>query len=342
MLKVGLVGLGFMGSSHLSVYKQLMDEGYPVKLVAICDVNEEKRTGKLTQGNIDVSDKSIDFTEFSFYTNMEEMIENEELDYVDICLPTYLHAPYAIKAMEKGLHVFCEKPMAISTKACQEMIDARNKYNRYLMIGQTLRFFPSYQYIKKIIDDKTYGELNEVALFRGGTTPLWSWDNWLLDKERSGGCLLDQHIHDVDTINWLLGTPKAVYTNGKVYFDGSGYDMVSTNYIFDNKVVNAQDNWTINNDDFGFEMRFRFSFKKGTIILENGKLTDYPNNKKSFAPQIDERSGYYLEIKHFAQSILDDVDPQLACPLESTMETIRIAEAEIVSADTNKINFLDK
>ncbi|HIZ52920.1 MAG TPA: Gfo/Idh/MocA family oxidoreductase [Candidatus Enterococcus avicola] len=128
MLKVGLVGLGFMGSSHLSMYMRLMKEGFPIELVAICDVNEEKREGKLTAGNIDISDKSIDFTQFNFYTDMEEMIANEELDYVDLCLPTFIHAPYAVKAMEKGLHVFCEKPMAISTQACQEMIDASKKH----------------------------------------------------------------------------------------------------------------------------------------------------------------------------------------------------------------------
>ena len=101
-------------------------------------------------------------------------------------------------------------------------------------------------------------------------------------------------------------------------------------------VVNAQDNWTINNDDFGFEMRFRFGFEKGTIILEKGKLVDYPNNEDSFEPDIDKESGYYIEIKHFAQSILDGTDPQELAPLESTMETIRIAEAEVASADQKK------
>lgn len=325
-----------MGSSHLGIYMRLMEEGFPVKLVAICDVNEEKKTGKLTQGNIDVSDPDIDFSQFNFYTDMEEMIEKEDLDYVDLCLPTFLHAPYAIKAMEKGLHVFCEKPMAISTKDCQAMIDASKKYDRSLMIGQTLRFFPSYRYIKETIDSGRYGKCTEAALFRGGTTPLWSWENWLLTNERSGGCLLDQHIHDVDTINWFFGTPKSVNTAGRVYFEGSGYDIVSTNYEFDGMVVNAQDNWTINNDDFGFEMRFRFGFEKGTIILEKGKLVDYPNNEDSFEPDIDKESGYYIEIKHFAQSILDGTDPQELAPLESTMETIRIAEAEVASADQKK------
>lgn len=336
MLKVGLVGLGFMGSSHVGIYERLMKENAPVQLVAICDVNEEKRTGKLTQGNIDISDQSIDFNKFNFYTDMEKMIDEEDLDYVDLCIPTYIHAPYAIKAMEKGMHVFCEKPMAISTEACQEMIDASKKYQKFLMIGQTLRFFPSYQYIRDTIESGRYGELNEVALFRGGTTPLWSWENWMLNREKSGGCLLDQHIHDVDTLNWLLGSPKGVSTQGKIYFQGSGYDMVSTNYEYENMVVNAQDNWTINNDDFGFQMRFRFSFKNGTIMLEHGNLVDFPNNKPSFTPDINPEDGYYLEIKHFMESILNNIDPQEACPLTSTMETIRIAEAEMQSADNNK------
>ncbi|MGM0124782.1 hypothetical protein IGI37_002176 [Enterococcus sp. AZ194] len=337
MIRVGLVGLGFMGSSHLSQYMRLMREGFPIELVAICDVNTSKKEGKLTQGNIDISDKSIDFHQFNFYTDMEKMIETEKLDYVDLCLPTYLHAPYATKAMEKGLHVFCEKPMAISSKACQEMIDASVKFKRKLMIGQTLRFFPSYNYIKETIESNRYGKCTEASLFRGGTTPFWSWENWLLQKNKSGGCLLDQHIHDVDTINWLFGTPTAVSTTGRVVFEGSGYDVVSTNYLFDDKVVNAQDNWTINNDDFGFTMSFRFSFEKGTIILEKGKLTDYPYDQESFVPQIDSESGYYIEIKHFANCILEGTDPQIAAPLTSTMETIRIAEAEVASADSKTI-----
>lgn len=268
------------------------------------------------------------------------MIDQEELDYVDLCLPTFIHAPYAIKAMEKGLHVFCEKPMAISSEACQEMIDAAKKYDRYLMIGQTLRFFPSYNYIKETLDSGRYGKMTEANLFRGGTTPFWSWENWLLTKERSGGCLLDQHIHDVDTLNWLLGTPKSVSSTGRVVFEGSGYDIVSTNYHYDGIVANASDNWTINNNDFGFEMRFRFVFEKGSIILEKGKLVDYPNDAESFEPEISKESGYYIEIKHFAQSILDNVDPAIACPLASTMETIRIAEGEVKSADTTEITAL--
>lgn len=333
MLKVGLVGLGFMGNSHLQKYLRLEREGYPLELVAICDVDEKKLQGQLVKGNLAVDNEDVDFSKFNFYNNLERMLASEKLDYVDLCLPTYLHAPLAIKAMELGTHVFCEKPMAISTEACTAMIEASQKYNRQLMIGQTLRFFPSYQYLKETMDTDRYGNVVSASFFRGGGTPKWSWDNWLLQKDKSGGCLLDQHIHDVDTINWLFGKPEAVSTSAKVINEGNGYDIVSTNYYYaDGKVVNAQDDWTINGD-FSFEMRYRVNFERGSIILENGILTDYPEEGAKFNPKIQTEDGYYIEIKHFAESIRNNVIAQDAVPLESTRETIYIAEKEQESAD---------
>lgn len=334
MLKVGLVGLGFMGNSHLQNYIRLEEEGFPIKLVAICDVDEAKQGGALVEGNLPTGVSPVDFSQYTFYTDMAEMIVLEDLDYVDLCLPTYLHSPKAVEAMSLGMHVFCEKPMAISSDAAQEMIDAANTYNKQLMIGQTLRFFPSYLYLKETIDSGRYGKVVAGSFFRGGTTPVWSWENWLLKKDKSGGCLLDQHIHDVDTINWLFGPPESVSTSGKVIHEGNGYDIVSSNYHYaDGKVINAEDDWTINNEDFGFEMRFRVNFESGTIILENGKFTDYPHGKSSFEPEISKESGYYLEIKHFAESILHNTQADRRVPSDSAKQTIYIAEKEQLSAD---------
>lgn len=334
MLRVGLVGLGFMGNAHLQNYIRLEKEGFPIELVAICDVDESKQGGALVEGNLPVGIDSVDFSKYNFYQDMEEMIEKENLDYVDLCLPTYLHSPMAVTAMKLGAHVFCEKPMAISTVDAKKMIDASEEYGKQLMIGQTLRFFPSYLYLKETIESKRYGNVVAAYFYRGGTTPIWSWENWLLQKEKSGGCLLDQHIHDVDTVNWLFGLPEAVSTSGKVINEGNGYDIVSTNYFYeDGKVVHAEDDWTINNDDYGFEMRFRVNFEKGTLILENGVFKDYPHGEKSFEPDISKESGYYYEIKHFAESILNGTKAEERVPSSSARNTILIAEKEQESAD---------
>ncbi len=334
MLKVGLVGLGFMGSSHLSVYKKMIEDGLDVQVVAICDVNESKFSGKGTKGNLDTVSADLDLSAYKLYTDMEEMLDKEELDFVDIATPTFLHDKLAIVAMKKGVHVFCEKPMAINYSDCQDMIKTSKETGKKLMIGQTLRYWNTYEYLKKAIDEKTFGNVTSGYFFRGGTTPIWSWENWLLTKERSGGALLDQHIHDVDAINWLFGVPKAVSTIGKVVYEGSGYDAVSTNYIYDsNIVINAQDDWTINGNGFGFKMMYRVNFEKGAIIYENGKTTVYPKEGDCFEAELSKEDAYYKEIRLFMECLKGSTDLNLFELLESHAVTIKIGEAEIESAD---------
>lgn len=332
ILKVGLVGLGFMGNCHLNNYIRLEKEGFPVKLVAICDVDKEKFGGKSVKGNIEVGDNKIDFSKYNLYTNIDEMLEKEDLDYIDTPLPTYLHAEAAIKALNKGLHAFCEKPMALNSADCQKMIDAAKSNNKLLMLGHCLRFWPGYEYLKETVESKRYGEVVSGYFFRGGCTPIWSYQNWLLQEDKAGGALFDQHIHDVDTINWLFGKPESVSTIAKNVIPGSGYDVVSTNYIYpDGKVINTQDDWTINGD-FGFEMTFRVNFEKGCVIFKDGKTMDYPHDGKMFHPELPADDGYYREIKYFVNSILNNTDVSVNTP-QSNMETIMIAEAEKISAD---------
>jgi predicted dehydrogenase len=332
MLKVGLIGLGFMGHAHLDNYIRLENEGLPVKLVAICDIDKSKFEGKAVAGNIAVGNGEYNFSKYNLYTEIDEMLEKETFDYIDITLPSYLHAQVTIKALNKGLHVFCEKPMALKSQDCNDMIEAAKENKRMLMIGQCLRFWPEYEYLKECVETEKYGKVLSGYFYRGGVTPTWSYENWLLQKEKSGGCLFDQHIHDVDTINWLFGTPTSVSTLGKNVIIGNGYDIVSTNYLYeDGKVINAQDDWTLNGD-YGFEMSFRVNFEKGNLVFEKGTLKVNPNNDKTFTPDLSKDTGYYRELKYFIESIdsntkLDRIKP------ESTMITIKIAEAEQASAD---------
>jgi len=113
---------------------------------------------------------------------------------------------------------------------------------------------------------------------------------------------------------------------------GSGYDIVSTNYIYeDGKVINAQDDWTLNGD-YGFKMLYRVNFEKGNLIFEDGVLKVNPNDGKSFIPELPKEMGYYRELKYFVQSLIDGTGIKTVPP-ESTMDTIKIAEAEIASAN---------
>ncbi|NMB26227.1 MAG: Gfo/Idh/MocA family oxidoreductase [Firmicutes bacterium] len=336
MLRVGLIGIGFMGRGHLDNYLRLEEEGFPVKLTAICDIDPDKFKNIFVKGNIDVGTGTYDFSKYNLYSDMDEMLEKEKLDYVDIALPTYLHAEATVKALNKGIHVLCEKPMAMTSDECLEMVNAAKANERKLMVGQCLRFWPAYEYLKETVESKRFGEVVSGYFFRGGAPPRWSYQNWLLTKEKSGGCLLDQHIHDVDTINWLFGMPEKVSTIARNIIPGSGYDAVSTNYIYpDGKVINAQDDWTLEGD-FGFDMVFRVNFEKGNLIFEKGVLTENPKDGKGFTPELSPDMGYYREIKYFANAILENKPIAVATP-ESTMETIRIAEAELESADNQGV-----
>lgn len=200
------------------------------------------------------------------------------------------------------------------------------------MIAQCLRFWPEYEYLKAAADGGRYGRIVSAYFFRGGGTPRWSYQNWLLKKEKSGGCLFDQHVHDIDVINWVLGRPDKVSTTALNVIEGSGYDMISTNYFYkDGKVVNAQDDWTLNGD-FGFTMEFRVNFERGNIIYRGGKLKVNPVDAPGFEPELPKEDGYTRELKYFVNRVSAGGPIETATPA-STADTIRIAEAEMESAD---------
>ncbi|WJH35102.1 Gfo/Idh/MocA family oxidoreductase [Paenibacillus aurantius] len=330
MIRIGLVGLGFMGRTHLETYLRLEKEGQPIQVVAICDINPAKWEGQATAGNFDTKSESIDFSRFAKYTDMAEMLEKEELDAVDLCLPTYLHKDMSVLALNRGKHVMCEKPMAMNAAECSEMVEAADQNGKLLMIGQCLRFWPAYVYLKEQVDSGKLGKVRGAYFFRGGGTPDWA--EWLTQKDKSGGALLDMHVHDIDTVNWLFGMPKAVSCLALNAVEGSGYDIVSTHYAYeDGKVINAQVDWTLQGD-FGFDMTYRVNFEKGNIVFQNGTVKVNPSDGPGFEAELSENFGYYYEMKYFLEAITNGTPVDKAPPL-STKGSIEIAEAEIASAD---------
>lgn len=330
MLKIGLIGLGFMGRTHLDNYVRLEKEGIPIQVVALCDMDSAKLQGQATGGNIDTSSSdSIDFGRFTKYTSVTDMLAAEQLDCVDITLPTFLHKEVTIQCLKHGLHVLCEKPMALNAGECEEMIREAKECNKQLMIGQCLRFWPAYEYLKNVVESKKYGETLAGAFYRGSGTP--SWGPWLLQREKSGGALLDMHVHDTDVVNWLFGKPKAVSCQARNVIPGSGYDIVSTNYRFDDgKVVNAQVDWTLQGD-YGFEMSYRVNFEHGNLNFSGGKLRVNPNGSSGFSPELSEDQGYYYQLKYFVEALIGEAMLTRATP-DSTLGSIEIIEAEIQSA----------
>jgi len=328
MLKVGLIGFGFMGRMHFDNYERLMNEGKQVKLVAVCDLAIETLKNAKANGNMATGKEIYDLSNYNLYEQVEDMLANEELDLIDITLPTPLHADLTCDLLGRGYHVICEKPAARTSSDVQRMVDAAQASGKKLLIGQCLRFWPAYEYVKETIESNRFGKALGGYFFRGSEAPK----GWFLNSELSGGNLLDMHIHDTDMVQWLFGAPKKVSTLGKnVVSQGRGFDIVSTNYFYeDGKVINAQSDWTLEGDH-GFDMTFRVNFEKGNIVLKNGELKVNPNDGAGFVPELPGDDGYYRELVYMLEKIEKNETIETSAP-ESALITLQIIEAEEKSA----------
>ena len=178
MLKIGSLGIGGICGAHVPGWDAMED----AQVTAICDIRPER------------FDVYPELAGARRYTDADDMLEREKIDILDICLPTYLHVEHAKKALERGIHVLCEKPISLHAADVAMLYDTAKRHNVKFMIAQVIRFFPAYSEIKKYYENKTYGELLSGHMHRLGVYPAWSWDNWYIDEARSGLVPFDLHI----------------------------------------------------------------------------------------------------------------------------------------------------
>jgi predicted dehydrogenase len=322
MLKVGLVGFGFMGRMHFDNYV-----GFPVRLAAVCDIRIEQLKDGKADGNMDTAKEVYDLSAFRLYDELENMIAAEELDVIDLAVPTYLHSELACSLLKRGYHVLCEKPMARTSAEARKMIEAAVRSSKKLMIGQCLRFWPGYEYLKELVESGRFGQVTEGYFYRGSGSPK----SWFLDEKLSGGAILDMHIHDSDMIQYLFGSPVRVSTLGRNVLPGTGYDICSTHYVYpDGKVINAQVDWTLEGD-FGFYMGYRVNFEQGNVVFDGAKVRVHPNHAPGYEAELAADDGYYRELVYFLEGIVHDRELSVCLP-ESAAESLELVEAEVESA----------
>jgi predicted dehydrogenase len=327
MIRVGLVGLGFIGRTHLACYTAAEKAG----LVAVADLEVERLKQQTTGGSPDprMSPLSIPHG-IAHFATLDDMLKGVELDMVDICLPTFLHAQSTIAAAQAGKHILCEKPMALSVAECQAMIDAARANGVQLMIGQCLRFWPEYGYLKETHDSQRLGRLQSLTMRRLAAPPLWSWQSWLLDANRSGGTIVDLHIHDVDFINFLLGPPRAIFAQGIEQGITGGTDVVIGNFLYPGMKVAAEAGW-IRAPGFRTHHSYEALFERGLVRMATDqpeRLMVYEEGREPYAPQVSAEDGYTAEIKFFLECLSEGRDVATALPPESPMTSVRMALLE--------------
>ncbi len=332
MIKVGIIGLGGMGNRHLGCYQQM----HEAEVVAVADVVEEKlRPGESVQEiNVGEGGGNIDPDRQSLYTDGDELIDDPGVEMVDLCLPTFLHADYCVRALEAGKHVLCEKPMALTHEECGRVLEAAADAEGKFMVAQCIRFFPPYEYLNETMESGRLGRLLQLEMWRGTAPPQWSWDGWLLDAHRSGGGILDLHVHDADFINYLLGTPPRVCSTGAKGPSG-GWDVVDSIYLYEDRLaVRAGANLAMP-AGFGFEARFMAAFEEGCLAYSTAEghgLLEYTDAGVE-QPELPHKDGYEKEIAYFLNCVKNDELPAMVTP-ESSARSVRLVEAERESVET--------
>ena len=212
MIRVGMVGLGFMGMTHYLAYQKIRG----VKVAAICEADARRRAGdwRTIQGNFGPRGAVMDLAGIAQYADFDELLGDAGVDMVDICLPTALHARTAVAALKAGKHVFCEKPIALDPADARKMVAAARQSGKLLQIGQVLPFFPEYKFAYDAITGGKYGKLLGGHFKRIISDPAWLPDYF--NPRRFGGPMLDLHVHDAHFIRLVCGMPRMVETVGKL------------------------------------------------------------------------------------------------------------------------------
>lgn len=196
MFRVAIVGMGYIAQNHIAAMKTVED----VEIVAVISRSAEKGA------------KAAAELGCKHYTTLDEALEREELNVVDVCVPTYLHEKYVVQAAKAGCHVLCEKPVTFELDSLDRMIAACEQSGVRFMVAQVARWWPEFMTVKEYIDQKKLGDIHMIYEKRCCQHPTWA--TWHRDPAKSGGGLYDLNVHDIDYLYSLFGKPSRVYAIG--------------------------------------------------------------------------------------------------------------------------------
>ncbi len=330
MIRFAVAGFGFVGKMHAD--KILKHPN--AELAAIVDPDSSK-INAVIKGNIKTGDLQSIPTSVAKYASFEKAINDPSIDCVSLCVPTFMHKDLAVRALAAGKHVICEKPMALSLADCDKMIETAEQNKRQLFVAQCLRFWPEYVALKERV--KASGCPKSILFRRTSPAPSWAGkDNWFADPAKSGGCLFDLHVHDVDMINFIFGTPDAVFSTGNNGASGINLSVV-TQYIYSHKMpCLAEASWQYPD----FKMMFSAVFDDGLLEYD---CTQDPTlyfkahgESASKAIAVAGADGYQKEYEYFIDCLENNRAPELITPY-SARQSIKIARSEQQSLRSGNI-----
>ena len=336
MVRIGLVGYGFMGKMHTECYRAA-----GAQVVALADVEADRREEAAAKFGC----KAFD--------SIEAMLDGSDIDAVDICTPTYLHEEHVLTAVSAGKDAFCEKPLSLTSESCERMVLAAKGAGTKLMVGHVVRFWPDLQVVKATLDSGRLGKPVWASARRLSSLATWAWQGWLQDPVRSGGAILDLHIHDLDFLAWILGRPKQVASAGIKTATGA-FDTALTTLIGQASGASSQaEGCLAMPDGFPFTNQLLVVCENGSVLFDlaaspsvivrpAGAPEEYPKVPQPEAGSaeaggnVSSLGGYYNEIVYFLDCIKNNKHPETITPEEAAF-AVRMSLAATESAETGKV-----
>jgi myo-inositol 2-dehydrogenase/D-chiro-inositol 1-dehydrogenase len=236
------------------------------------------------------------------------------VDVVDVCTPPQAHADATIQALESGLHVICEKPLARTMDDARRILKAAESASGILCVGQVARYEPDHAAAKALVDEGRIGRLRMVTHSTTTSLPGWSESGWLADAAKSGGPLLDQAVHQFDYFGWLTGC-AAVRVHTVAGNSGIGpttYALATVRYS-DDTVAHAEVSWA-HPPARGFRLSAELVGTEGRLSWNDEQLVGgvlYPRYGGREAYDVLGERGFWRELRDFTDAIRSGGDADL-------------------------------
>ena len=343
-LKVGLIGTGGIAAAHMPGWSQ----SEHAEVVAGSDINAEA----LAQWG-----KQWDVATLS--TDANDLFNNPDIDIIDICTPNNYHAPLAIAALEAGKHVLCEKPLAPTPSAIQQMIDARDRSGKMLMTAQHFRFSGTAKAMKHEIEQGVLGEIYHARSWMLRRSILPNLPGFILKKHSGGGACIDIGVHILDLTLWFMGNPKPVSVTGvartelakaagafSTWGDGSipadmdVEEFASAFVRFENgATLILEVSWMLHHDTEGEDMQIWLYGKEGGAHWPDCRIyhtsaTNRQHYNTSLQHTHDIHAPHAQECIEFAQAIIDGAHSPV--PAEQSLQVMQILDAVYQSQESGR------
>ena len=271
MIRIGIIGIGFMGMTHFEGARKLKG----ARVAAVSTRSPAKLAGDWTsiQGNFGPRGGQVDLAKVKKYPDYRDLLRDPEIDLVDICLPADQHEQVVLESLAAGKHTLVEKSIALEVKAAERMVAASRKAGKLLMVAHVLPFFPEFKFAADAILGGKYGKLRAAHFRRVISKPDWSKD--MSDVKKTGGPGVDLHIHDTHFISLVCGVPRQVHSRGILE---QGYaQYLTTQYMFDDPELTVSCvSGGISAPGLAFAHGYEIYLEKATLLYEYNTLGGQP------------------------------------------------------------------